>query len=279
MMPNLPESNPELDISSFNRVVEDSDFRPDELKIYPVIVTKHSELETLWREGKYKPYEDSVLIDLMATIQEKVPETMRINRIHRDIPSSEILAGCRIANLRQVVESTMKKRGKKPCDISAREVRAKTNDPENAIIDIIEYEANQGKEYFIQCSDPADRTLFGLLRLRIPSWFFTKEQALMPVLYNAALIREIHVFGDQLGIGEKSETKSQHRGLGKRLMETAETIVAKQYPTLSKIVVTSGVGVREYYRKRGYVLEDEYMVKYLLSKTQLNKTPIDIGVV
>jgi elongator complex protein 3 len=54
----------------------------------------------------------------------------------------------------------------------------------------------------------------------------------------------------------------QHLGVGKLLLRSAEQI-AKKYQTkgFDKICIIAGVGVREYYQKRGYHLEDTYMVK------------------
>jgi len=50
MMPNLLGSNPEKDIKSLAKVFDDSNFRPDELKIYPMVVTKNSELTKIWEK-------------------------------------------------------------------------------------------------------------------------------------------------------------------------------------------------------------------------------------
>jgi elongator complex protein 3 len=142
MMPNLLGSNPEMDYSSLKRVFDDPDFRPDEIKIYPMVVTPHSELEHLWREGKFTPYDDATLIDLMSDLITSLPEYVRLNRMYRDIPKEEILAGSTIANLRQVTELHMRSLGKKAHDISAREIRAKGNDPTHAVLDEYFYEAS-----------------------------------------------------------------------------------------------------------------------------------------
>ena len=61
-------------------------------------------------------------------------------------------------------------------------------------------------------------------------------------------------------LGEKGK-RSQHLGLGKQLMEEAEKISKKN--KCKEIKVISGVGVREYYRKLGYELDDDYMVKVI----------------
>ena len=48
---------------------------------------------------------------------------------------------------------------------------------------------------------------------------------------------------------------------GRRLLAEAERIAKEKGYT--KLAVISGIGVREYYRKNGYTLEETYMVKYL----------------
>jgi elongator complex protein 3 len=148
-------------------------YRPDEIKIYPMVVTPNSELTEMWERGEFVPYEDNILIPLMAELQGMIPEYVRLNRMYRDIPAHEILAGSKLANLRQVTEVAMRARGITRHDISAREIRARANNPEDAILDVTFYEASDGHEYFIQMIDPVDRTLFGICRLRIPSQVFT----------------------------------------------------------------------------------------------------------
>lgn len=107
-MPGLLGATPETDRGSMERVFDDSDFRPDEMKIYPMVVTPHSELETIWREGGFEAYDDETLIDLMADLQGMLPEYIRLNRMYRDIPADQILAGSKLANLRQLTETQMR---------------------------------------------------------------------------------------------------------------------------------------------------------------------------
>ncbi|MDD2566223.1 MAG: tRNA uridine(34) 5-carboxymethylaminomethyl modification radical SAM/GNAT enzyme Elp3 [Candidatus Gracilibacteria bacterium] len=263
IMPNLYGSNPELDLESLRNIFENPSFRPDELKIYPMVVTDNSELTNIWKAGKFKPYSDEELIELMVKMKALIPEYVRLNRMYRDIPATEILAGSHLANLRQIVEEKMKLNGIKAKDISAREIRLKNNIPTNATIDIVEFEASEGKEYYLQFIDPEDRTLFSHLRLRIPSQIFSGKKHFIEELQDSAIIREVHTYGDQLKIGEKADGTGQHLGFGKRLMEKAEEIVRTNYPQITKIAVIAGVGVRKYYEKHGYKLEGEYMVKEL----------------
>jgi histone acetyltransferase (RNA polymerase elongator complex component) len=80
-------------------------------------------------------------------------------------------------------------------------------------------------------------------------------------LENAAIVRELHVYGQALNLGQVAE-RSQHRGMGKELMKKAEELSKKR--GYKKLAVISGVGVREYYEKLGYKLEGNYMVKDLI---------------
>ncbi|MDD2907234.1 MAG: tRNA uridine(34) 5-carboxymethylaminomethyl modification radical SAM/GNAT enzyme Elp3 [Candidatus Gracilibacteria bacterium] len=260
IMPNLLGSNPEMDIASLARVFDDQAFRPDELKIYPMMVTDKSELTEIWKNGGFKAYDDETLVNLTAKLESMVPEYVRLNRTYRDIPASEILEGSKLANLRQIVEDKLKAEGIKMVDIRHREIKFGKNKASDATLNDFKYEASDGIEHFLTFEDANDRTIFSLLRLRLPK---ENQEVLevLPELKDAALIREIHTFGDQLSIGEAGSTFGQHLGFGKRLIEKSENIAREAGYT--KMAVIAGVGVRAYYEKRGYILEGEYMVKYL----------------
>lgn len=273
MMPGLVWATPELDRSAMDEIFSNPDYRPDEIKIYPMVVTPNSELTEMWEKWDFVPYEDAVLIPLMAELQGMIPEYVRLNRMYRDIPAHEILAGSKLANLRQVTEIAMRARGIVRHDISAREVRARSNDPHSAIIDISFYEASGWHEYFIQMIDPVDRTLFGVCRLRIPSQIFSGEQHFISELNGAALVRELHVFWDQIPVGIKSELSNidtlwqsnpgQHMGFWKKMLKKCEEIITEKYINVNKLAIISWVGAREYYLHRGYNEKSEYMVKVI----------------
>ena len=289
MMPNLIGSTPEKDITSMEECFDNQLFRPDELKIYPMVVTDKAELTDIWRDGWFEAYDDETLIDLMCELELRVPEYTRINRTYRDIPASEILHGSTLSNLRQLVEDKITAGWKHLVDIRSREIKDKHNDPTKAVLKTVKYEASDGIEYFMTYEDPEDRTIFSLLRLRIPSSIVSPESDqtfamttdaaksqkenidpervlhssmtdYFPELKGAALIREIHTFGDQMSIWERGKKFWQHIGFGKRLIEEAERI-SKQEHNLDKIAVIAGVWVQQYYEKRGYHEEETYMVK------------------
>jgi elongator complex protein 3 len=198
---------------------------------------------------------------LIAELEAMIPEYVRLNRAYRDIPSSEILAWSHLSNLRQLVEEKLKKKWIKLLDIRYRELKDKKNSPTNAKLNIFEYEASDGKEFFLTFEDKNDRTIFSLLRLRLPGFKNDEIYSVLPELKWASLIREIHTFWDQLSIWEIWQNLGQHFGFGKKLIAKAEEIACKNW--YKKIAVIAWVWVRQYYEKRWYRLEWEYMIKEL----------------
>ncbi|MBA7700970.1 tRNA uridine(34) acetyltransferase [subsurface metagenome] len=80
---------------------------------------------------------------------------------------------------------------------------------------------------------------------------------------NLALIRELHIYGPEVSLGERREGVAQHKGLGKALMREAERIASEEFQT-QQMVVLSGIGAKEYYRAEfGYSSQSDYMVKNL----------------
>jgi elongator complex protein 3 len=149
MMPNLLGSTPELDRKALKEVFENSDYRPDELKIYPMMVTDKSELTQIWKKGGFQAYDDETLIALMADLLEMVPPYIRLNRVYRDIPAHQILHGSHLANLRQVAEELLASRGGKVIDTASREVKGKIFKVENIHLVVRDYEASKGHDYLI----------------------------------------------------------------------------------------------------------------------------------
>jgi elongator complex protein 3 len=255
LMPGLPGSSFSKDVRMFKKVFADFRFQPDFLKVYPCVVLKEAPLYQQWRLGKFKPLNDQQLVKLLAVIKEFIPEYVRINRLGRDIPVGNIVAGYRYSHIRQLVKQELKKQ-KLTCGcIRCREVRRREFEKEKLELKIIDYRVSGGWECFLEFVDRQNR-LYALLRLFLPN---QKVQPIFPVLKKAALIRELHTFGQSLGVGKKRVKASQHQGLGKQLLDQAEKI-AKQ-KGFAKIAIIAGVGVREYYRNLSYQLKQTYMVK------------------
>jgi len=254
LMPNLPGSTLQKDFKMIQQVFADSQFRPDMIKIYPCVVTKNALIHRWLKTGKHKPYSDEQLANLLIKIKEKaIPYYVRINRLIRDIPSESIVAGNKITNLRQILH----RQGVKCKCIRCREARAKKINPRDLKLFIQKYPASEGTEYFISYEDKKRQTLYAFLRLRIIS----DTKPIFPVLKNSAIIRELHTYGQMIPLQSKKKAV-QHTGLGKKLMDEAVKITKKN--KIKQMAVISGVGVRPYYRKLGFRLQDTYMIKHLV---------------
>lgn len=252
MMPGLLGSTPKRDEKMFKELFSNESFQPDQLKIYPCVVLKNAPLYRVWKNKKYKPYGDKQLLGLLIKIKAKIPPYVRIVRVIRDIPSQDIVAGNKISNLRQIMQQ---KKTKCRC-IRCREIRNTKFVARNIKLVRREYEASDGKEIFLSFEDVKNDKILAFLRLRITnSWT-------LPVLKNCALIRELHTYGQAVPIAKKIKNAQQHKSLGKQLMAEAEKI-AKQEFNFTKMAVIAGIGVREYYKKLGYKLQNTYMIKNL----------------
>jgi elongator complex protein 3 len=245
-MANLYGSDPARDLEDFQRLFADPDFRPDELKVYPCSLLAGTELMDLYRQGLYRPYTEAELRDLLAACLASVPPYCRVTRMMRDIPAQYIVDGNTKSNFREVVERALDGQGVALDEIRSREVRGEAVDPDALRLDEVWYETSTGDEVFLQFVTPANKVA-GFLRLCLPAGRSTVDE-----LGGDAIIREVHVYGRALGIGEDgaSGERAQHVGLGTQLIGRAEAI-ARQHG-YHKLHVISAVGTREYYRKLGF---------------------------
>jgi len=246
-MPGLPWSSAKNDLEKFKQLFIDENFQPDQIKFYPTVVTKGSLLYKWWRDGNYKPYSNQVLQKLIIDCKKVVPEYVRIIRLIRDIPAESIVAGNVITNLRQI----MQQKGVKCRCIRCREPKQLAIS--NYKLRITNYSSSGGMEYFVSFESKDCKTLYGFCRLRLSKNSFD----IPDILKNAALIRELHVYGELTPIGEQKSI--QHQGLGRKLLLKAQKIAKGK--GFKKIAIISGVGARDYYRKLGYILKDTYMIK------------------
>ena len=265
LMPNLPGASPADDRRTFEQLFADPAYRPDALKIYPCVVTKTAELYEWWQQGRYRPYDDEVLTELLIDLKALVPPYVRIERVIRDIPSISIEAGCKFINLREEVHRRMRARGLRCRCIRCREIRRDA--AEDLQLTRRDYEVAAGREVFLSIEGADDGQLAAMLRLHAPS-----ADAAAPgfaALERAAVVRELHTYGQHVPIDGRDRDAAQHRGLGRRLLAEAERI-AREELGAERVAVIAGVGVREYYRKLGYRPEDTYMVKNLINADTAN---------
>ncbi len=268
----------------------------------PNLIVK-SDIAELYKNNLYIPYAETNLKDLVHILKEykkNIQPWIRIQRLVRDIPEKSIEAGYKKkGNLRQLINDEMIKEGIKCNCIRCMEIGDDSKMMESTTVVVREYIASGGKEYFISIESHEKVSIFtidfwkyiwfiityyyyfyiynketfwsgnlktyngliGFCRLRIdpnPGGGIIKE------LENCSLIREVHVYGQSLGIGNVNTNivSSQHRGYGKKLVKVAEIISHQNY--INKVAVIAGVGTREYYKNKcGYILQGTYMIKHI----------------
>ncbi|WP_435333126.1 tRNA uridine(34) 5-carboxymethylaminomethyl modification radical SAM/GNAT enzyme Elp3 [Haloarchaeobius sp. TZWWS8] len=255
MMPGQPGMSQEMCIEDFRRLFEDEKWRPDYLKIYPTLVVRGTRVYDSWYNGEFEPLDNETAAELVAEIKSMIPKYTRLQRVQRDIPADFIDAGVWKSNLRQLARKKMEEHGW-TCDcIRCREVGMNDEVPENVELDVMTYDCAGGTEHFISYEDPEKDLLVGFCRLRFPGDPVRRE------LQNAALVRELHVYGPMVEVGEQSYDW-QHKGYGKKLLRKAEELAADA--GYDKVSVISGIGAREYYRnKLGYHQDGPYVSKQL----------------
>jgi len=272
----------EADKKMFDTVINSPDWQADQWKIYPCEVVPWTRIETDFKNGAYKPYghqessrEWTPLSELLVETLSKVKPWVRLNRVIRDIPQEYIQGGNHNVSMRQDLDLVMKKRGIYCMDIRNREVKKRNIDPETAVLKVREYDASDGKEYFISFETEDEKILFGFLRLRISnnSGYRMFDDYVFPELQDCSLIRELHVYGQVKKVNEKKNendifSTAQHIGFGKRLVNKA--IEISQENGFNKIAVISGVGVKDYYRKFGFEDEEFFMTKKIDKTTNTN---------
>ena len=272
LMPDLPGSSVERDIAMFEKIfgvhsitevdknyyiydLKYPEFQADQLKIYPCSVVDWTEIKEWYNNGTYKPYSENEddLIRVIVYIKKNIFPWIRLNRIIRDIPNINILGGNTNVNLRQKVLA----RNDINCQcIRCREVKKNKKDIENAELFVRQYNGVDSMEYFISFESSDQSILYGFLRLRIN---YTNESLIYSELEDCSLIRELHVYGKVVNHKEFGKNEVQHSGFGKRLLKKAEDLSFEN--GIYKVAVISGVGVREYYKKNGYELVKNYMIK------------------
>lgn len=243
-MANLYGSSPKKDIIDFKKIFSTLDYRPDELKIYPTALLKTAKLMDYYQKKLWHPYTNQELIEILQNILPTIPRYCRVSRMIRDFSSNDIMAGSKASNLRQVVEE---KCGK-ILEIRSREIRKTKLDPSKLSLKITTFKTSIGTEKFLEYITPEDK-IVAFLRLSLPT-----KKPFIKELEGSSLIREIHVYGQALNLGDKAKT--QHSGLGTKLIKKAKSITQKH--NFKKISVISAIGTKQYYQKQGFVNKELY---------------------
>ncbi|KAL1508539.1 hypothetical protein AB1Y20_004638 [Prymnesium parvum] len=282
LMPNLPGASVEADEAMFERVLSDEALQADQWKIYPCQVVPWTVIKRWFDRGEYVPYEMHDLFELLMRVKAKVHPWIRLNRVVRDIPLQYVSGGVDVPNLREDLVATMARRGTRCRCIRCREVGGAAQQLGAPRLTARAYASSGGTEIFLSFETADQHHLFGFLRLRLPGegggarhgggggasrrrrrGGGEEEAPPFPELRGAALVRELHVYGQLISTADKEASDAQHSGLGRRLMDEAERRARAQ--GLLRVAVIAGVGSRGYYAKLGYHLEGEglFMIKTL----------------
>ncbi|MBI4730979.1 MAG: tRNA uridine(34) 5-carboxymethylaminomethyl modification radical SAM/GNAT enzyme Elp3 [Chloroflexi bacterium] len=255
-MPNLLGATPDSDREDFPRLW--NGLCPDEIKIYPTQLLENAPLYEIWKQGEYHPYSTEELVNLIADVKPSIPRYCRVNRVIRDIPSTHVVEGNKRTSLRQDIHAELERRGTR-CDcIRCREVRGGQVDASALRLDDLVYHPDGAEEHFLSFVTP-DGKIAGFLRLSLPGP--DSPATGLKDLEGAAIIREVHVYGQSLEVGRGQVGAAQHAGLGTRLLAEADRIAReKRY---RRMAVIAAVGTRLYYLERGFERGELYLVKKL----------------
>ena len=211
---------------------------------------------------KYPPEEKPTkLLDILVHDICATPAYCRISRMIRDISSTDIIAGNKKTNLRQLAELASARTGNAIQEMRYREIKGATTSLDALQLVEVPYETAVSHEVFLQWITPENQ-LAGFLLLSMP-----KAEALesgLPISAGQAMIREVHVYGRAAHIDGESQN-AQHLGLGKKLIARACELAAAA--GFRQVNVISAIGTRAYYRNLGFSTGENglYQVKQLRS--------------
>jgi elongator complex protein 3 len=255
-MPNLFGATLDSDRRDFARLWDD--FCPDEIKIYPNQLLENTDLYDYWLRGEYRPYTTQELVELIADIKPTIPRYCRVNRVIRDIPSTYVVEGNKRTSLRQDVQKELHRRGAACHCVRCREVGGRKVDPDTLVLHDLVYTAGASQEHFLSFDTPQDH-LAGFLRLSLPGP--DSPDTGLTDLEDAAIIREVHIYGQSLPVGSDETGAAQHTGLGRRLIEEAQAIARRS--GYLRLAVIAAVGTRPYYLRLGFERGDRYLIQSL----------------
>ena len=261
MMPGLPGSSPGRDLVDLRRLFQDESFRPDMMKVYPTLVVEGTTLARQYEAGVYQPYDLDTVVELLSELKSFIPKWHRIMRIQREIPAHDIVAGVRNGNLRELVLRRAAEKGHACSCIRCREVALsdpnELSESDELTLNLERYEASGGTEVFGSFEYERSEKIAAFIRMRVPS-----ENAHRPEMKSSCVVRELKVYGRLVPVGERSASAWQHRGLGSALLREMERLAAEEFDA-RRMLVTSAVGTRDYYRGFGYARLGPYVGKRL----------------
>ena len=126
------------------------------------MVTPYTVIEKWYKSGKYTPYDDKDLLDVIEYGMKLCPPYVRLPRVVRDIPLVYIEADGKHSNLRQMIHEKMNQENHTLNEMRSREIGHidYMNKPKKYTY--YKYKTPSGIEYFI-CLESKDKqkVLFG----------------------------------------------------------------------------------------------------------------------
>lgn len=262
-MANLYQSNPAIDTKGYAQLVQDPHLKPDEIKLYPCALVRGTGLYRLWERHAWKPYTHDELLRVLSYDLTETPAYIRVSRMIRDIPSTDIEAGNRKINLRQNVQHELRTSDIHPDEIRERSKRLSEVDADTLHIDVLSYttqspDGDISDERFIQWITP-ENAIVGFARLSVPQ---TDENQTA-----TALLREVQIFDDEDPLfahfpGESSSnTESTGDILFQKIVERAFREARRLRAT--QIAVNCACGSREKFRTFGFTNKNGTMIANL----------------
>ncbi|RDC47402.1 histone acetyltransferase [Adlercreutzia equolifaciens subsp. celatus] len=266
-MVNLLGADPASDIADYRRLVTDPAFLPDEVKLYPCCLVESARLTDCYEAGQWRPYTEEELVGVLVADVLATPPWTRISRMIRDISATDILAGNKKTNLRQVVEAAVDTTDEAVAEIRSREISVEGATVGDLSLQTIAYQTATTEERFLEWTTPENK-IAGFCRLSLPTALprdtanesspppIKSEQSeargsslASPSAPQEAMIREVHVYGKVAALHRTGEG-TQHLGLGRALVEEACAQAAAAGYTAINVI--SAVGTRVYYRNLGF---------------------------
>lgn len=268
IMADLPGATPEGDMECYKQVLQGTELTPDYMKDYPCLDVDFTKIKEWKADGKWTPYAEvndaAELKRVLVYRQSITPPWVRVNRVQRDFQEARednlgYTSTSIKSNLSQIVHNEAEKQGIYCQCIRCCEVSTEKYNKDEIQYNVSMFEASGATEYYISAEIPRPNRplLLGFIRLRHGNAL--KDSIIPELKGNTAMIRELHVYGRVKHVGFKDASGSQHFGIGKTLLNIAESISVKA--GFEQMAIISGIGVRDYYRKRGYELRGSYMMK------------------
>ncbi len=243
MMPGQPGMTKEMCVEDFRQLFENSDWRPDYLKIYPTLVVRDTITYDMWRRDEYEPLDNEEAADVVAEVMDMIPRTPDFSASNATSRRTSSTPGVWKSNLRQLAGTRMEERDW-TCDVSAAGGRTQRRRRREHRTRRRDLRGRGGTEHFISFEDFENESSsasvgFGSPRPGAPGVTGRRNRPRTPRLRQRRRRR-------QEGDDEDPSTRAT-------VVTARESGGTRPRRRLPKLAVISGIGVRSTYREKlGY---------------------------